>query len=447
MTERISLPLSIRRLLSVLPSGGALPDDVWRNRRAFLLGLVWFHAAAIALIGPLFGYRWVWSAAAFFANGTVLHTVGEGLIVAAFAALASWNGTSRTFQATAIALGLMSSSAILVHLSGGYIELHFHFFVMLAFLALLQDWVPYLIAIAYVALHHGVVGVLWPDEVFNHPAAFNAPWTWAGIHAFFILWSSVGSIIAWRFTEVASTKIKAQAKELEDLNKLQADFVAMVAHDLRSPLTTITSAAALLEGGILGSITEEQKTWVRKIESNARNMVALVNDFLDISKIEAGRIELIKEKIDLYQFVRSNLENYQPLAKSKNISLVSRLEPGIPQVSADPRRLEQVISNLLSNAIKFTPHGKEIEVGARNGGQEVDLWVKDNGIGIPADEIGQLFEKYRQTRSGKVSAQKGTGLGLAICKMIVEAHGGKISVESEPGNGARFTVTIPCVEE
>jgi len=319
---------------------------------------------------------------------------------------------------------------------------------MLTFLALLQDRIPFLLAILYVALHHGVVGYFWPEEVFNHAAAFDAPWTWAGIHAFFILWSSVGSVIAWRFNEQAAAKIKVQAEELEKLNKLQADFVAMVAHDLRSPLSTITSTAELFGAGLLGSLTEEQKRWIAKLEVTSRNMIALVNDFLDISKIEAGRMELIKEKIDLYEFVRSHTENYQPVAKSKEISLVSRLEPGLPAISADPRRLEQVLANLLSNAIKFTPHGKEIEIGAGpNGRQEVKIWVKDAGAGIQADEIGHLFEKYRQTKSGKASAQKGTGLGLVICKMIVEAHGGKISVESRPGSGSRFTVTIPCHPE
>jgi hypothetical protein len=259
MTDRGSFPRSVIYLFSLLPSGGALPDDVWRNRRAFLLGLTWLHAVVIALIGPFFGYSWEWSLPALFRNGTVVHTVGEGLIVACFAALASWSRAGRTFQATAIALGLMSSSAILVHLSGGYIELHFHFFIMLTFLALLQNWVPYIVAVIYVAVHHGVMGILWPDEVFNHAAAFNAPWSWAGIHAFFILWSCIGSVIAWRFNEVAWAKIKAQAEELENLNKLQADFVAMVAHDLRSPLSNITSTAASFEAGILGSVTPEQK--------------------------------------------------------------------------------------------------------------------------------------------------------------------------------------------
>jgi PAS domain S-box-containing protein len=194
------------RLPAFLPRGGVLPAEVWRGRHRFMLGLTWFHAIVIALIGPVAGYSWELSLAALFRDGTVLHTVGEGLIVAVFAALGASDRLERTAQATAVGFGLMSSSAILVHLSGGYIEVHFHFFVMLIFLALYQDWVPFLLAIAYVALHHGLVGVLWPQEVYNHPAAFAAPWTWAGIHAFFVLWASVGTVVAWRFTERAAAR-------------------------------------------------------------------------------------------------------------------------------------------------------------------------------------------------------------------------------------------------
>ncbi|HYY25193.1 MAG TPA: ATP-binding protein [Candidatus Udaeobacter sp.] len=193
----------LRQLRHSLPAGGSLPEDVWRRRHRFLVGLTWFHVAIIALTGPLFGYVWTLSIGAFFKDGTVLHTFGESLVVAFFAALAAWDRFSREFRATAVSFGLMSASAIIVHLSGGYIEFHFHFFVMLVFLALYQDWVPYLFAIAFVAIHHGTVGVLWPSDVYNHPAALNAPWTWAGIHAFFVLWSSVGSVIAWRFNERA----------------------------------------------------------------------------------------------------------------------------------------------------------------------------------------------------------------------------------------------------
>lgn len=196
------------RLWSLFPSGESLPEDVWARRHRFLLGLTWFQALVIAMIGPVLGYSRELSFDALLGNRTVVHTIGDGLIVGFFALIAGWKGVGREFRATMVAFGLMSSSAIFVHLSGGYIELHFHFFVMLTFLALYQDWVPYILAIVFVAVHHGVVGVLWPEGVYNHAAAFNAPWTWAGIHAFFVLWASVGSIIAWRFNETSFARTK-----------------------------------------------------------------------------------------------------------------------------------------------------------------------------------------------------------------------------------------------
>ena len=206
MPMRLSLVTALSRLWSFVPYGGSLPEPVWTARRRFLIGLTWAHAAAIAMIGPLLGYRWDADPGAFLRDGTVLHTVAEGAIVAFFAAVGGWSRANRTVQATAVGFGLLSASAILVHLSGGYIEAHFHFFVMLVFLALLQDWTPYILAVAYVAIHHGAIGVLWPEDVYNHPAAFAAPWTWAGIHAFFVLWSCIGSVIAWRFNEQASAQ-------------------------------------------------------------------------------------------------------------------------------------------------------------------------------------------------------------------------------------------------
>jgi PAS domain S-box-containing protein len=222
-----------------LPAGGSLPEDVWRNRHRFLLALTWIHVGIIALVGPVFGYRWDISFWALFDDGTVLHTVGESLVVAFFAAVASYDKTSRAFRATAVGFGLMTSSAILVHLSGGYIELHFHFFVMLAFLALYQDWIPYILAIVYVAIHHGVVGVLDPQGVFNHPAAINAPWTWAGIHAFFVLWASVGSVIAWRFNETAFARTKLILDSAGD---------GIYGLDLEGKITFINPAASKMLG-------------------------------------------------------------------------------------------------------------------------------------------------------------------------------------------------------
>jgi diguanylate cyclase (GGDEF)-like protein/PAS domain S-box-containing protein len=199
---------AIKRLWFSLPKGGGLPNEIWQGRHRFMVGLTWLHALFIVLVGPVLGYSWEWSLWAPFHNGTVLHTIAAGSVVAFFALVATHSRLSRTWRATAIGFGLMSSSAILVHLSGGHIELHFHFFVVLIFMALYQDWTPYLLAVLYVAVHHGVVGVLWPQDVYNHSTALHAPWTWAGIHVFFILWASIGSIISWRFNERAFSEVR-----------------------------------------------------------------------------------------------------------------------------------------------------------------------------------------------------------------------------------------------
>lgn len=207
-SRRIAEPSLLTSLFALLPAGGSLPVEIWRARHRFLVGVAWFHAALIAALGPLLGYSWELSFEALFADGTVLHTAAEALAVALFAAIATWGTKRRVVQATATAMGLMTASGILVHISGGYIELHFHFFVMVAFLALYQDWVPYVLAILYVVIHHGVIGVIWPEQVYNHAAALNAPWTWAGIHAFFLGCAAIGSLIAWRFNEKASAEAK-----------------------------------------------------------------------------------------------------------------------------------------------------------------------------------------------------------------------------------------------
>jgi signal transduction histidine kinase len=176
-------------------------------------------------------------------------------------------------------------------------------------------------------------------------------------------------------------------------------------------------------------------------------MLELIRNFLDLSKLEAGRLDVIKQKIDLNAFVQNTLDFYQALASGKDIVLRSHVDLTSPWIEADPNRLEQVFANLLSNAVKFSKQGGEIELGAsQHNNREVKLWVKDHGVGISSQELGQLFEKYRQTTSGKKSGHDGTGLGLVICKMIVEAHGGTIWVDSEEGKGTTFYFSLPVDE-
>jgi signal transduction histidine kinase len=238
-----------------------------------------------------------------------------------------------------------------------------------------------------------------------------------------------------------------QALELEKASKLQADFSAMIVHDLRSPLSTIMSIAEMINGGMLGDVNDEQKQWLDRLRHNASDLVRLVSDFLDLSKLEAGRVELSRAPTQIPDLLRNTVENFAPLARTKNISLTVHTDETLPAVSADARRLDQVLNNLVSNALKFTAAGGSIRLEARADGAGVlVVKVQDSGVGIAQEEIPKLFQKYRQTASGNLSAQKGTGLGLVICKMIIEAHGGSIWAQSEEGKGATFSFKLPMSE-
>jgi signal transduction histidine kinase/sensor domain CHASE-containing protein len=243
-------------------------------------------------------------------------------------------------------------------------------------------------------------------------------------------------------------KIQNQAQELDKVNKLQADFTAMIAHDLRSPLANIMGIAEMMHDGLFGDTTEDQKSWLDRMRGNAKNLVQLVSDFLDVSKLESGSIELHHSSIDVLELVRNIVVNYLPVAAGKNITLTYRGDDGLAPIDADPRRLDQVITNLLSNALKFTGAGGTVEIRVRHElPAAVRIEVEDSGVGIPRSEISRLFQKYRQAGSARVSSQDGTGLGLVICKMIIEAHRGKIWVESVEGKGTQFNFTLPVASE
>jgi signal transduction histidine kinase len=206
----------------------------------------------------------------------------------------------------------------------------------------------------------------------------------------------------------------------------------------------VVSISESLQDGLFGPVNEQQNKWLWKIETNCKGLIDHVSDFLDLAKIEAGHIELVKKPVNLETLIKESLLEHSIQADKRNMPLRSQIENELPTLWVDSRRLNQVLSNLLSNSFKFSDDGAVIEVGARHGGgNEVVVWVKDMGIGIPSDEIGQIFKKYRQLSSGRNLSHKGTGLGLVICKRIVEAHGGRIWAESEDGKGATFFFSLP----
>lgn len=237
---------------------------------------------------------------------------------------------------------------------------------------------------------------------------------------------------------------KRQARELEKANQLQADFAAMIAHDLRSPLMNISGAAEVMINGMFGEVNDEQKRWLGKILGNSHNLVNLVSDFLDVAKLEAGYVELSREQVDLQDLIDKTIDNFLIVAQKKDISLMTAAPGPVPLIRGDRRRLEQVVSNLVSNAINFTPTGGHVELGIAAGDNaDVRIWVRDDGVGIPREEVAKLFEKYRQGTNAAESTHRGTGLGLVICKMVVQSHGGRIWVESEQGKGSVFFISLP----
>jgi len=236
-------------------------------------------------------------------------------------------------------------------------------------------------------------------------------------------------------------------REIEDRKRAEqtlADFTAMVAHDLRSPLSNIVSITDSIHDGLFGAVTELQKKWLWKVQESCRGLITHVSDFLDLSKIDAGKLQLAKAPVDLGALLRESTLAYSVEADKRKILLKTEIDQGLPLLSLDGRRINQVLDNLLSNAFKFTESGGAIEVAARAWGDaNVVFWVKDGGSGIPADELNLIFDMYRQATGGQRLPDKSTGLGLAICKRIIEAHDGRIWAESEPEKGSTFYISLP----
>jgi signal transduction histidine kinase/DNA-binding NarL/FixJ family response regulator len=259
------------------------------------------------------------------------------------------------------------------------------------------------------------------------------------------LWETIGNHVGVAVQRAQLyEETKRQARELEKASKLQADFSAMIAHDLRSPLMNITGVTEVMLDGMFGPVTEEQKKWLLRVQANSHNLIDLVSDFLDLSKLESGYVNVSKQVISVTDLVRKSIESFQVVASNKKVRVAEAIDASLPSIFADPQRLEQVLNNLISNAIKFTGDGGEVKVGAALAETRgIRVWVQDSGEGIPTDEISELFQKYRQGGNANNSNHKGTGLGLVICKMIVEAHGGTIWVESEQGQGSIFSFSLP----
>ena len=240
-----------------------------------------------------------------------------------------------------------------------------------------------------------------------------------------------------------TSELQAANQELARANKLKSEFLANVSHELRTPLSAIIGFSQILLDGIDGPINDDQQQDILQVNRSGQSLLVLINQILDLSKIEAGKMELSLERVDLPELVTSVLESISPLAQEKGLRIDTRFAPGLPAVEADAARLKQIFINLLSNAVKFTERG-HIEVIAQPSGRMVRIAVKDTGIGISADAQKIIFEEFVQGDGSSTRRHGGTGLGLSIVRKLVEMHGGAVTVISEPGLGSTFTFTVPA---
>ena len=239
-------------------------------------------------------------------------------------------------------------------------------------------------------------------------------------------------------------QLEARNREVEQANRLKNEFLASMSHELRTPLHTIIGFSELLTEQLEGPLGEKQQRFVGHILQDARHLLELINEILDISKIESGRLELKRESFDFSQCVEEVLAGIRHQAATKNITLENK-NRFQSSLYADRLRVKEILYNLLSNAVKFTPEGGRVWVEGSSEGGTLRVSVCDTGIGIPEQEHPSIFEKFYQVGDASGGTREGTGLGLPITKHLVELHGGTISVESRPGQGSSFRLTFPLL--
>lgn len=232
-------------------------------------------------------------------------------------------------------------------------------------------------------------------------------------------------------------------QQLHKLDQMKAEFISIATHELKTPINVISGYAELIEEGIFGPANQKQRDALETIREQTRVLTNLVNQLLDISRLEAGGLQLEMQEVMLRDLLSRVERSFSVLARKKEIALTLDVDDTLPRsIHADADRLgDQVIGNLLSNALKFTPEGGQILLRAWGAADGVHISVKDSGVGVPPDQLPYIFDKYFQI--GQQARSKGAGLGLAIAREIVEAHGGSISADSEPGNGSKFEIILP----
>lgn len=466
-----------------------------RTDRLFAVLLVLQWLAGIGLALWLSPRTWIGAESA-----THLHVwlaVLLGGAVAIPPALMGWFWSGGVYTRYAIAVAQMLASALLIHVTGGRIETHFHVFGSLAFLAFYRDWRVLVTASVVVVLDHFVRGIWWPQSVFG--SAGVSPWRWME-HAGWVVFEDVfliyaclrsqremGEIaerraelevgkdrieraVAERTAELARANHElahanhelTQAKDAaEAASRTKSAFLANMSHEIRTPMNGVMGMTSLL---LDTPLTETQRGFAETIRTSSDSLLTIINDILDFSKIESGRMELEEEPFELRACLEEALDLFSYKCEEKGIELAYLADDVPVFVTGDVTRVRQIVVNLVGNAVKFTECGevflmvksRQVEApayapppplgGAPARWFELQISVKDTGIGIPADRMDRLFKVFSQVDSSNTRRFGGTGLGLAITQRLIELMGGTIAVESRVGEGSTFKFGLTLKE-
>jgi len=429
---------------------------------AVLLVLQWIGAVAAACCFT----PWTWSGGERSVHPHVWMALVMGGVLSSIPVLLVWARSGAAITRHAIAISQILFSSLLIHITGGRIETHFHIFGSLAFLAAYRDWRLLIPATALTAADHLVRGLFWPDTMFGDTAATS--WRWVE-HAGWVLFEdtfliliilqssrelaemSLQTAVGERHQESLEQLVAARTEELrtakesaECANRAKSSFLANMSHEIRTPMTAIMGyTETLLEPEQSPADRHEALQVIRR---STRHLLELINDVLDISKIEANKMTVERIPVDLPQTAADVVSLLRPSAIGKGLDLRLTFADGIPRtIHSDPLRLKQILMNLLGNAVKFTERGEiHLHVSSETRGQAclVHLDVRDTGLGMTPSQIERLFEPFTQADESTTRRFGGTGLGLTISKRLAEMLGGSLTVNSISRVGSLFRLTV-----